>query len=100
MASVNKVILVGHLGKDPEIKTAQTGLRIATLSVATSDIWTDKRPGASRADRRQQAPIRPAQDRPSAGIKMPTSQHLCCQSHHPARPAQPEGWEHPETGQK
>lgn len=43
--SVNKVILVGNLGKDPVIRTTQSGQKIATLSVATSESWTDKRSG-------------------------------------------------------
>lgn len=40
--SVNKVILVGNLGKDPEIRTTQEGVKIANLSVATSEQWRDK----------------------------------------------------------
>lgn len=40
--SVNKVILVGNLGADPEIKTMQSGDRVANLSVATSESWKDK----------------------------------------------------------
>jgi single-strand DNA-binding protein len=40
--SVNKVILVGNLGKDPEIRTLPSGSKIANLSVATSESWTDK----------------------------------------------------------
>ncbi len=40
--SVNKVILVGNLGKDPEIRTTQDGVKIANLSVATSEQWRDK----------------------------------------------------------
>ncbi|MFT8718785.1 single-stranded DNA-binding protein [Acetobacter sp.] len=43
--SVNKVILVGFLGKDPEIRTSQNGQKIASLSVATSETWTDKASG-------------------------------------------------------
>jgi single-strand DNA-binding protein len=43
--SVNKVTLVGNLGKDPEIRTAQTGLKIVNLAVATSDTWNDKTSG-------------------------------------------------------
>lgn len=45
MASVNKVILVGNVGKDPEIRTMQNGGRVASLSVATSDTWRDKATG-------------------------------------------------------
>ena len=40
--SVNKVILVGNLGKDPEIRRTQDGRPIANLSVATSESWRDK----------------------------------------------------------
>ncbi len=43
--SVNKVILVGNLGADPEIKRTQDGRPIANLSVATSDTWRDKNTG-------------------------------------------------------
>lgn len=44
-ASVNKVILIGHAGKDPDIKTMQSGSRLANLSVATSVSWKDKATG-------------------------------------------------------
>ena len=40
--SVNKVILVGNLGKDPEIRRTQDGRPIANLSIATSETWRDK----------------------------------------------------------
>ena len=43
--AVNKVILVGNLGADPEIKRTQDGRPIANLSVATSDTWRDKNTG-------------------------------------------------------
>jgi single-strand DNA-binding protein len=43
--SVNKVILVGNLGRDPEIRSTQDGLRIANLSLATSETWRDKASG-------------------------------------------------------
>ena len=43
--SVNKVILVGNLGKDPEIRRTQDGRPIANLSVATSESWRDKGTG-------------------------------------------------------
>src|SRR5258708_14141909 len=43
--SVNKVILVGNLGKDPEIRRTQDGRPIANLSVATSESWRDKTTG-------------------------------------------------------
>jgi len=43
--SVNKVILVGNLGKDPEIRRTQDGRPIANLTVATSETWRDKNTG-------------------------------------------------------
>ncbi len=43
--SVNKVILVGNLGADPEIKSFQNGGRIANLRIATSESWTDRASG-------------------------------------------------------
>lgn len=46
--SVNKVILVGNLGRDPEIRYSQAGQKIANMSVATSDQWRDKQSGERR----------------------------------------------------
>ncbi|WP_315728818.1 single-stranded DNA-binding protein [Bradyrhizobium sp. SZCCHNS2015] len=43
--SVNKVILVGHLGKDPDIRRTQDGRPIANMSIATSETWRDKATG-------------------------------------------------------
>ena len=43
--SVNKVILVGNLGKDPEIRTLQSGTKVANLSIATSENWNDRQTG-------------------------------------------------------
>ena len=43
--SVNKVILVGHLGADPEMKALPSGMQMAKLRVATSETWTDKASG-------------------------------------------------------
>src|SRR3954454_20824898 len=43
--SVNKVILVGNLGRDPEIRSTQDGMRIANLNLATSESWRDKMSG-------------------------------------------------------
>jgi single-strand DNA-binding protein len=43
--SVNKVILVGNLGADPEIRSIQDGTRVANLRVATSETWRDKMSG-------------------------------------------------------
>ncbi|MDG1996403.1 MAG: single-stranded DNA-binding protein, partial [Emcibacteraceae bacterium] len=45
---VNKVILVGNLGKDPEIRHTQDGSPIAQLSIATSDTWKDRSSGERR----------------------------------------------------
>lgn len=43
--SVNKVVLVGNLGRDPEVRNAQSGMKIVNLAVATSDTWNDKASG-------------------------------------------------------
>lgn len=43
--SVNKVILIGHLGRDPEVRTSQSGNKIVNLSVATSETWKDRTSG-------------------------------------------------------
>ena len=43
--SVNKVILIGNLGKDPEIRTLGSGDRVANLRIATSETWRDKSTG-------------------------------------------------------
>lgn len=42
MAGVNKVILIGHLGKDPEVKTLESGVKVAAFSLATSESFKDK----------------------------------------------------------
>jgi single-strand DNA-binding protein len=42
MASVNKVILIGNLGADPELRYANTGAAVANLRLATNEVWTDK----------------------------------------------------------
>lgn len=47
--SVNKVILIGNLGKDPEIRATQDGREIANLTVATSESWKDK--GGNRKEK-------------------------------------------------
>lgn len=46
--SVNKVILVGNLGADPEIRRTQDGKAIANMSIATSETWRDKNSGERR----------------------------------------------------
>ena len=45
MASVNKVIIVGNLGRDPEIRTFPSGDQVANVTVATTDKWKDKQTG-------------------------------------------------------
>ena len=42
---INKVILVGNLGNDPEVRATTSGSRVATISVATTESWTDKTSG-------------------------------------------------------
>jgi len=46
--SVNKVILVGNLGRDPEVRYSQDGAKIVNFSLATSDSWKDKQTGEKR----------------------------------------------------
>ncbi len=46
--SVNKVILIGNLGRDPEVRETQAGKKIVTFSVATSESWKDKNTGERR----------------------------------------------------
>ena len=46
--SVNKVILVGNLGKDPEIRHTQSGSKIVSFTLATSDTWNDRQSGERR----------------------------------------------------
>ena len=46
--SVNKVILVGNLGKDPEVRNAQNGTKIVSFTLATSESWNDKASGERR----------------------------------------------------
>lgn len=48
--SVNKVIIIGHLGKEPRIASTQSGGRIAAFSVATSESWRDKVTGERRSE--------------------------------------------------
>ncbi|CAI3957813.1 Single-stranded DNA-binding protein (Ssb) (PDB:1EQQ) [Commensalibacter communis] len=43
--SVNKVILVGRLGKDPDVRTTQAGTKVVNLTMATSEKWKDKQSG-------------------------------------------------------
>jgi len=48
MAGINKVILVGNLGKDPEVSYTQSGSAVAKFSIATSDKWADKSSGEKK----------------------------------------------------
>lgn len=45
MASLNRVILIGHLGKDPEVRYLPSGKAVANVSLATSESWKDKETG-------------------------------------------------------
>jgi len=47
--SVNKVILIGNLGQDPEVKSFQNGGRIANLRIATSEEWKDRQTGEKKS---------------------------------------------------
>ena len=42
MAGINKVILIGHLGRDPEVRTLDSGTKVARFSLATTEIFKDK----------------------------------------------------------
>ena len=48
MASVNKVIIVGNLGKDPEVRSFPNGDRVANVTIATTDKWKDKQSSEMR----------------------------------------------------
>ena len=48
MASVNKVILVGNLGRDPEMRTFPSGDQVANVTIATTDRWRDKNTGENK----------------------------------------------------
>ena len=48
MASVNKVIIVGNLGKDPEVRSFPSGDRVANVTIATTDKWKDKQSNEMR----------------------------------------------------
>lgn len=45
MSGVNKVILVGNLGRDPEVRFTKSGTAVASFSIATSETWKDKQSG-------------------------------------------------------
>ena len=48
MASINKVIIVGNLGRDPEMRTFPSGDHVANVTIATTDKWKDKQTGETR----------------------------------------------------
>ena len=48
MAGVNKVILIGRLGRDPEVRYTSDGTAVANFTIATSDEWKDKQTGEKR----------------------------------------------------
>lgn len=48
MASINKAIIVGHLGRDPEMRTFPSGDQVANVTIATTDKWKDKQTGEMR----------------------------------------------------
>src|SRR3546814_15138773 len=50
MASVNKVILVGNLGRDPEVRYSPDGAAICNISIATTSQWKDKASGEKREE--------------------------------------------------
>ena len=49
MAGINKVILIGHLGKDPEVRTLESGAKVARFPLATTEVYKDK-----NGDRKEQ----------------------------------------------
>ncbi|MEJ2638590.1 MAG: single-stranded DNA-binding protein [Desulfosarcinaceae bacterium] len=48
MAGINKAIIIGNLGRDPEVRYTQDGTAVANFTVATSESWTDKNSGEKR----------------------------------------------------
>lgn len=50
MSTVNKVILIGNIGQDPEMKTTQNGFTYVRMSLATSEHWTDKSTGEKKSN--------------------------------------------------
>ena len=48
MAGINKVILVGRLGRDPEVRHTNTGNIVVNFTIATSDTWTDRQTGEKK----------------------------------------------------
>jgi single-strand DNA-binding protein len=50
MADLNKVMLIGRLGKDPEVRSMQSGAKVCSFSVATSNRWKDKNTGEAKSE--------------------------------------------------
>lgn len=50
MASVNKVIIVGNLGRDPEVRYSPDGMAVCNISVATTSTWKDRQTNEKRED--------------------------------------------------
>ena len=48
MAAINKVILIGNLGKDPEVRYTPNGLAVANIAIATTETWKDKQSGDNK----------------------------------------------------
>ncbi|MFO1432569.1 MAG: single-stranded DNA-binding protein [Candidatus Competibacteraceae bacterium] len=48
MSSVNKVILIGHAGKDPEVRYTASGSAVVNIAIATNEVWKDKQTGESQ----------------------------------------------------
>lgn len=48
MSSINKAIIIGRLGQDPEVRTTENGTKVVTISVATSEKWTDRNSGEKK----------------------------------------------------
>ena len=49
---INKVILIGNLGRDPEVRYMPNGNAVANITVATSESWKDKQTGETQEDRK------------------------------------------------
>jgi single-strand DNA-binding protein len=48
MAGINKAIILGNVGKDPDVRSTQSGSQVVNLSIATSETWTDKNTGQKK----------------------------------------------------
>ena len=90
--SVNKVILVGNLGKDPEVRTTQDGSKIVNLTLATSETWNDRASG-ERKERTEwhrvvifNDRVADVAERPEKGARS-TSRARCRPANGPTRPA-------------